>query len=120
MAGKTQNATPMWLNLLSNPRVSQAMGRLVRLRAPKPVLQAAIRTFCQLYGVDLAEAERTLGDFATFQEFFTRRLKPGARPVERALGVLASPADGVLSITGSLATDTLIQAKCIEYTLDAQ
>ncbi len=119
MAGKTQSATPMWLNLLSNPRVSQAMGRLVRLRAPKPVLQAAIRTFCQLYGVDLAEAERTLGDFATFQEFFTRRLKPGVRPVERALGVLASPADGVLSITGSLANDTLIQAKGIEYTLDA-
>ena len=119
MAGKTPTTTPKWLDLLSNPRVSQAMGRLVRLRAPKPVLQAAIRTFCRIYGVELAEAERSLSDFATFQEFFTRRLKPGARAVEMAADLLPSPADGVLSITGSLANDTLIQAKGIEYTLDA-
>ncbi len=119
MAGKPQTKPPMWLNLLSNPQVSQAMGRLVRVRAPKPVLQTAIKTFCKLYGADPSEAERPLEDFTTFQDFFTRRLKPGARPVERALGVLPSPADGVLSISGSLANDTLIQAKGIDYTLDA-
>ncbi len=119
MAGKPQTKPPKWLNLLSDPRVSQAMGRLVRLRAPKPVLQAAITAFCKIYSVDLTEAERSLADFATFQEFFTRRLKADARPVEPGLGVLPSPADGVLSIAGSLATDTLIQAKGIDYTLDA-
>ncbi len=118
MAGNTQT-TPKWLDLLSNPQVSQAMGRLVRLRAPKPVLQAAIRTFCKIYDVDLGEAERSLSDFATFQEFFTRRLKPGAREVDHSAGVLPSPSDGVLSISGSLANDTLIQAKGIDYTLDA-
>lgn len=119
MAGTPRSKTPIWLDLLSRPQVSQAMGRLVRLRAPKPVLQAAIRSFCKLYGVDLAEAERSLADFATFQEFFTRRLKAGARPVEALAGLLPSPADGVLSMTGSLAHDTLIQAKGIDYTLDA-
>ena len=118
MASKSQ-ATPKWLDLLSNPRVSQAMGRLVRVRAPQPVLQAAIRGFCKLYGADPSEAERPLEDFATFQDFFTRRLKPGMRPVESAGNLLPSPADGVLSMTGSLAHDTLIQAKGIDYSLDA-
>lgn len=118
MAGKA-NATPKWLDLLSHPAVSQAMGRLVRVHAPKPVMQAAIRAFCKLYGADSSEAERALHEFATFQEFFTRRLKPGMRPIESAVNLLPSPADGVLSISGSLAHDTLIQAKGIDYSLDA-
>ena len=118
MASQSQK-TPKWLDLLSHPAVSQTMGRLVRVRAPKPVLQAAIRAFAKLYGADLTEAERPLEDFATFQDFFTRRLKPGMRTVESGVDLLPSPADGVLSITGSLANDTLIQAKGIDYTLDA-
>jgi phosphatidylserine decarboxylase len=118
MASQSQT-TPKWLDLLSHPAVSQTMGKLVRVRAPKPVLQAAIRGFCKLYGADPSEAERPLEDFATFQEFFTRRLKPGMRQIEGAGNLLPSPADGILSITGSLANDTLIQAKGIDYTLDA-
>lgn len=111
--------TPLWLNLLSNPRVSQAMGHLVRTRAPRPVLKAAIRTFCRAYRVDLGEAERSLDQFDTFQDFFTRRLRPGARPIETAAGVMPSPSDGTLSAFGPLGRGTLIQAKGVEYTLDA-
>jgi phosphatidylserine decarboxylase len=110
---------PKWLDLLARPGVSQAMGKLVGLRAPKPVLRQAIRTFSKLYGVDLSEAEGDLGDYATFQEFFTRKLKPGLRPVSQDAAVMPSPADGVLSAFGSLETGTLIQAKGVEYTLDA-
>lgn len=111
--------TPVLLDLLSRPQVSQAMGRLVRLRPPRPVLQAAIHGFCKVYGADPSEAERPVADFATFQEFFTRRLKPGMRPVDQATGILPSPADGVLSVCGQLHNDTLIQAKGIDYSLDA-
>lgn len=110
---------PKWLDLLAQPQVSQAMGRLVGTRAPKPVLKAAIRTFARAYKVDLDEAADPIDSFDTFQAFFTRKLKPGARPVDQTDDVMPSPADGVLSAFGTLESSTLIQAKGVEYTLDA-
>lgn len=117
MTGQPQ--PPSWLQVLSEPKVSQAMGRLVRTRPPRPVLQAAIRVFSKAYGIDLGEAERGIDEFATFQEFFTRRLKAGQRPVEEDAEILPSPCDGVLSAFGPLGRGTLIQAKGVEYSLDA-
>lgn len=110
---------PKWLDMLAAPQVSQAMGKLVRVRAPKPVMKAAIRTFAKAYGVDLHEAAEPIDAFDTFQAFFTRKLKDGARPVAEQSDVMPSPADGVFSAFGTLETGTLIQAKGVEYTLDA-
>ena len=110
---------PAWLKLLAEPQVSRTMGRLVRLRPPRRVLQAVIRAFAQTYGVDLTESERDISDFATFQEFFTRRLRPGLRPVEDAQDIVPAPCDGVVSAFGPLGRGTLIQAKGVEYSLDA-
>lgn len=117
MASSTQ--TPRWLELLSRPQVSQAMHRLVTLRAPKPVLKAAILSFAKIYRIDLGEMAASLDDFSTFQDFFTRKLRSGARPVTTGAQIVPSPADGVLSAFGSLESSTLIQAKGVEYSLDA-
>ncbi len=114
-----QTQPPAWLNLLSHPRVSQAMGRLVRVKAPKPVLLAAMHGFCKVYGADPREAERELADFTTFQDFFTRRLKAGARPIDTRPDIVPSPVDAVVSAFGPLGRGTLIQAKGVEYSLDA-
>ena len=110
---------PAWLDLLADPRVSQAMGTVVRLRPPRPVLTAAIRLFSKAYGVTLAEAERPIAEYDSFQAFFTRRLKPGLRPIDARADVVPSPCDGILSACGPLGRGTLIQAKGVEYTLDA-
>ncbi len=110
---------PKWLDLLAQPQVSQAMGKLVAVRAPKPVLRAAIRTFAKAYKVDLDEAADPIDSFDTFQAFFTRKLRAGARPIDDMPEVMPSPADGVLSAFGTLESSTLIQAKGVEYTLDA-
>ncbi|MFZ4579320.1 MAG: archaetidylserine decarboxylase [Myxococcota bacterium] len=110
---------PKWLTLLSHPKVSQAVGMLVRTRAPRPVVHAAIQAFCKAYRVDVTEADRALDDYATFQDFFTRRLKPGSREITLEPGVLPSPSDGKLSAFGPLGRGALIQAKGVEYTLDA-
>lgn len=115
----TPTTPPKWLDALSDPRVSQAMGKLVGLRAPQPVLQAAIRTFSKLYGVELDEIDGDLSQFKTFQAFFTRKLKAGARTVAQEANVMPAPADGVFSAFGPLGRGTLIQAKGVEYTLDA-
>ena len=77
---------------------------------------AMIRSFLRHYRVDLAEAEhRDPRDYQSFNAFFTRRLRPGVRPVEAAPAAVVSPVDGYLSQSGRLAGDTVLQAKGISY-----
>jgi phosphatidylserine decarboxylase len=77
-----------------------------------------IRWFAHQYGVKMSEAERPdLSDYASFNDFFTRALKPGARPIDPQPDSLVSPVDGKLTQFGTLRGDRLIQAKGMDYSL---
>lgn len=79
-----------------------------------------IRRFCQAYGISLAEAEHgDAADYATFNAFFTRALKPGARAVDRASDALVSPVDGRVSQAGVIERGHIIQAKGRSYSVAA-
>jgi phosphatidylserine decarboxylase len=81
---------------------------------------ALIRMFMNRYPVDLAEAARPdPGAYASFNDFFTRRLRAGARPFDPDPRAAICPADGVLSQAGAIAGDTLVQAKGIDYSAGA-
>jgi phosphatidylserine decarboxylase len=74
--------------------------------------------FARSYGVDMSEAANAdLDSYATFNEFFTRELKAGARPIASTEGTLVAPADGVLTEHGAIEGDHLYQAKGSAYTL---
>lgn len=70
-----------------------------------------IRRFIAAYDVDLTTAVRSADQFASFNDFFTRELKPGARPLENAEQFILSPADGQISQLGSITDGRIIQAK---------
>ena len=71
--------------------------------------------FRQFAHVDLSEAERERPiDYVSFNDFFTRALKPGLRPVT---GEISSPADGTVAALGRIADGTLIQSKGHRYAL---
>ena len=79
-----------------------------------------IRAFARAYGVDMAEAERSdLADYRSFNDFFSRALRPGARPIDPATDAVVSPADGVVSQTGIIEDGQLLQAKGIRYSFEA-
>jgi phosphatidylserine decarboxylase len=82
---------------------------------------ALIRAFLSRFPVDLAEAAEPQADrYASFNDFFTRRLRAGARSFEAESGAALCPADGVVSQAGPIAGDTLVQAKGIDYSASAQ
>ena len=92
--------------------------RLARIRVPA-VKNALIRGFLKIYNVRLDEVGgRVPGDFATFNDFFIRELKDGARPVDPSPTAFVSPADGTLSQAGTLRGNRILQAKGIDYTLE--
>ena len=66
---------------------------------------------------DAVEPEPTA--YASFNEFFTRALRAGTRPVDADPRAIVSPVDGTVSEAGTLSADRLLQAKGHEYTLRA-
>jgi len=71
-----------------------------------------INWFIKTYGVDMSiAAEQNIGNFPDFNSFFTRSLRPGARPVTQAPGAINSPVDGAVSQIGKIAEDQIFQAK---------
>ncbi|MGM0563396.1 MAG: archaetidylserine decarboxylase [Pseudomonadota bacterium] len=70
------------------------------------------RLFIRIFGIDLSEAEgERIEDYDTFNAFFTRALKAGARPIAEGQRVLASPVDGTVSQSGRIRDGRLFQAK---------
>jgi phosphatidylserine decarboxylase len=82
---------------------------------------ALIRWFIRRCGVNMAEAaEPDPAAYATFNDFFTRALKPGVRPPASAdPAVLLSPVDGAVSQLGAMDGERIVQAKGHDYTATA-
>jgi len=82
------------------------------------VTTAIIRWFVGRYGVNMAEAlSSSLESYPTFNEFFTRALAPGARPLAPA--ALVCPVDGAISQFGAIAGGRIFQAKGHDYSATA-
>lgn len=80
--------------------------------------QAIIRRFVAHYGVDMREAaEPSIEGYATFNDFFTRPLRDGARPISAAPFVC--PVDAAISQFGPIEHDQLFQAKGHSYSTRA-
>ncbi|HIG74119.1 MAG TPA: phosphatidylserine decarboxylase [Bacteroidetes bacterium] len=105
--------------LLPQHLISRVAGRLASSEHPW-LRERLIRAFARAYGVDMAEAERSdLADYRSFNDFFSRALRPGARPIDPATDAVVSPADGVVSQTGLIEDGQLLQAKGIRYSFEA-
>jgi phosphatidylserine decarboxylase len=79
---------------------------------------AIIRRFIQRYNVNMAEAANPdPAAYPTFNEFFTRSLKDGARPLADAAFIC--PVDGAISQFGAIAKDQIFQAKGHHYSTTA-
>jgi phosphatidylserine decarboxylase len=103
--------------LLPQHGLSRLVLLLTRVRTPwfKNFL---IRGFLKLYAVDMSEAaEPDALRYASFNEFFTRALKIGARPIAADPAAIVCPVDGTVSECGDIEQDALLQAKGRHYSL---
>jgi phosphatidylserine decarboxylase len=105
------------LRCLPRNALSRAAGRVVTWHLPRSIVRRQILTFARAYGVNLAEMRDPLESFATFQDFFTRALKDGARPVDPSPDALVAPCDGSWGASGAVESGTLLQLKGRPYRL---
>ena len=103
-------------SLLPTNFLSWLMFHVAQVRA-SGFKNAFIGIFVKLYKVDLSEAEfEIVKSYPDFASFFTRALKPNARPLDPDPAALISPVDGRISQMGPVRNGTMIQAKGRDYT----
>lgn len=118
MAGRPPLSLSL-LGLYPKKAGSLVVGALAGLTLPGGLRRPLLGRFAASYGASLDEAERPLEEYASFLDFFTRRLKPGLRPQAPAVpGGINSPVDGALIASGRVTEGTLLQAKGLPYRLD--
>jgi phosphatidylserine decarboxylase len=103
--------------LLPKQALTALAGKFANARAGG-LTTAVIRRFVARYGVNMAEAaDPDIAAYPTFNAFFTRPLKPGARPLADADFVC--PVDGAISQFGPIERDQIFQAKGHHYSTTA-
>ncbi|WP_372526972.1 archaetidylserine decarboxylase [Piscinibacter sp.] len=103
--------------LLPKQAITAFAGIVASARAGA-ITTGIIRRFVRRYGVDMNEAVNPdIASYASFNEFFTRALKPGIRPLAAAQWVC--PVDGAISQFGAIERDQILQAKGHSYSTTA-
>ena len=105
------------LGVLPQHALSRLIHGLARWRW-RPWKNLLIGAFSRAYGVNRGEAAASERHaYVSFNDFFTRALAPGTRPVDNAPDALISPVDGRLSEFGGITAGQLIQAKGQAYSV---
>jgi phosphatidylserine decarboxylase len=91
-------AAAQLLRIVPRVRISRAVGRLCEQELPSPVSRFIQAAYCRAYGVNMTEVAPRNDAYPSFDAFFTRPLRHGARYISG--DPVVSPADGMLSATG--------------------
>jgi phosphatidylserine decarboxylase len=97
--------------------VSHGIGWLAKRGVPRPLRAPIYRRFARRVGADLSQLAAPLDRFERFDDFFTRSLPSGARPIAPGDDVAVSPCDGRVSEVGVAEGGRLLQCKGRDYTV---
>jgi phosphatidylserine decarboxylase len=101
--------------LLPKQRLTTLAGRVARAQGGMTTTRL-IRWFVARYAVDMSEAaEPDIANYKTFNDFFTRPLKSGLRPIASADFIC--PVDGTISQLGAIDDHHMLQAKGHRFTI---
>jgi phosphatidylserine decarboxylase len=106
-------AAAQLLRILPRVRISRAVGRLCDAPLPLPVAKAVQNLYIKAYRVEMDDVEPAGGPFASFDAFFTRALRTGARTI--SADPVVSPADGTLAASGPIDAGSRIFVKGCPY-----
>jgi phosphatidylserine decarboxylase len=120
VAGAADQGFAFVQQLLPQHWLSRVMHGLARSRQPllrKAIIGTVLRSYPQ---IDMREAVQPDPDaYESFNAFFTRALRPGARPIASGRDEIACPVDGTVSRFGRIESGSLLQAKGMQYTTAA-
>ena len=111
--GLATYAAAQLLRALPRVRLSRAVGQLCELPLSAPLSRAVMGAYSRAYRVNLDEAMPEPGPYPSFDAFFTRPLREGARQI--SADAVVCPADGKLSSSGRVDSGSRIFVKGQHY-----
>lgn len=104
--------------LVPQHQLSRVVGWLAASEQPL-IKQQFIQRFAKQYNIDMSlAAQPDLTSYPSFNAFFTRELKDGARPIDSDDNSIVSPADGAISQLGQINGDAVFQAKGQSFSVE--
>lgn len=100
--------------LSSRKWVSQITGRFAKSKLSRRF----VPRFAKAYGIRIEDAEKSLHEYQSVNEFFTRKLKPGLRPIDQGTDVLVSPVDSMITGMGPIESGLMVNVKGQDYTVE--
>jgi phosphatidylserine decarboxylase len=107
------------LRLLPKHALSRLAGRVAGLHLPPGLQRWEIGVFGRAVGVDFDEVRDPIESFRCLQDFFTRALRDGSRPIDAAPDAVVAPCDGSWGASGIVTDGLLLQVKGRHYPLAA-
>lgn len=105
--------------ILPQHLLTRLAGKIAECRCPR-TKNWIIRKFIDTYHVNMKEAQlENVEDYADFNSFFIRKLKPELRPIAQQSNQIACPVDGAVSQIGYINENSLLQAKGFTFDLAA-
>ncbi len=89
-------------------KFSAFMGYFADRKMPKWILNPVLHSYIRYYDIDMSEFKREVGEFVSFTDFFTRKLKEGARNFK---GKLISPAESIVTDYGLVSDEMVVEVK---------
>ena len=100
--------------VLPQKTISKAVGKMAKSKLSK----VTIKPYAKLYNIDLKDVEKSIEDYHNLTDFFIRKMKKSARPINEQEDVVISPVDGLVTQMGEIKNGTLIQAKGCTYSVE--
>lgn len=100
--------------LSSRKWISRLTGAFAQSSWSRPL----IPRFARAYGIRIEDAEKAIDQYSSLNEFFTRRLKPGLRPIDPDGNALVSPVDAKITGMGPIEDGLMLNVKGQDYTVE--
>jgi phosphatidylserine decarboxylase len=100
--------------LSSRKWVSRLTGRFAKSKASRRF----IPRFAKIYGIPVEDAEKQIHEYGSLNDFFTRRLKPGLRPLDPNPDALLSPVDAAITGMGPVESGMIFNVKGQDYSIE--
>lgn len=99
--------------LSSRKWISKIVGTFAKSKWSKPF----IPRFIQTYGIKPEEAEKSIHEYGSLNDFFIRKLRADLRPIQREADTLVSPVDALITAYGTIQDGLMMDIKGQNYTI---
>ncbi|AHD06699.1 archaetidylserine decarboxylase [Paenibacillus larvae] len=94
------------------------VSRLTGSFAKSKVSKLMIPRFAKIYGIPVEDAEKEIHEYESLNAFFTRKLKPGLRPLDPDPKSMLSPVDAMITGMGPIKSGQILNVKGQDYTIE--